>query len=54
MGALEIVADKKTKAPFDLAAVGAGNRVYNHAVERGLFIRNMLATMVAAQKARLT
>ena len=24
MGALEIVADKKTKAPFDLAAVGAG------------------------------
>jgi 4-aminobutyrate---pyruvate transaminase len=41
MGALEIVADKKTKAPFDLAAVGAGNRVYNHAVERGLFIRNI-------------
>ncbi|MGZ3341682.1 MAG: aspartate aminotransferase family protein [Reyranella sp.] len=41
MGALEIVADKKTKAPFDLVAVGAGNRVYNHAVERGLFIRNM-------------
>ena len=34
MGALEIVADKKTKAPFDLATVGAGNRVYNHAVER--------------------
>src|SRR4029078_5217806 len=25
MGALEIVADKKTKAPFDLATVGAGN-----------------------------
>jgi 4-aminobutyrate--pyruvate transaminase len=41
MGALEIVADKKTKASFDLVAVGAGNRVYNHAVERGLFIRNM-------------
>jgi 4-aminobutyrate---pyruvate transaminase len=41
MGALEIVADKKTKAAFDLAAVGAGNRVYNHAVARGLFIRNM-------------
>jgi 4-aminobutyrate--pyruvate transaminase len=41
MGALEIVADKKTKAPFDLATVGAGNRVYNHAVARGLFIRNM-------------
>jgi 4-aminobutyrate---pyruvate transaminase len=41
VGALEIVADKKTKAPFDLVAVGAGNRVYNHAVERGLFIRNM-------------
>src|SRR5580692_4864353 len=41
MGALEIVADKKTKAPFDLAAVGAGNRVYNHAVERGLFIRDI-------------
>jgi 4-aminobutyrate--pyruvate transaminase len=41
MGALEIVADKKTKAPFDLVAVGAGLRVYNHAVARGLFIRNM-------------
>jgi 4-aminobutyrate--pyruvate transaminase len=41
MGALEIVADKKTKAAFDLATVGAGNRVYNHAVARGLFIRNM-------------
>jgi 4-aminobutyrate--pyruvate transaminase len=41
MGALEIVADKKTKTPFDLVAVGAGLRVYNHAVARGLFIRNM-------------
>ena len=41
MGALEIVADKKTKTPFDLVTVGAGNRVYNHAVARGLFIRNM-------------
>ena len=41
VGALEVVADKKTKAPFDLATVGAGTRVYNHAVERGLFIRNM-------------
>jgi 4-aminobutyrate--pyruvate transaminase len=41
MGTLEVVADKKTKAPFDLAAVGAGNRVYNHAVERGLFIRDI-------------
>ena len=35
IGALEIVADKKTKAAFDLVAVGAGNRVYNHAVARG-------------------
>src|SRR5215471_1766340 len=41
VGALEIVADKKTKTPFDLVAVGAGNRVYNHAVAQGLFIRNM-------------
>ena len=41
MGALEVVADKRTKAPFDAVAVGAGNRVYNHAVERGLFIRNI-------------
>jgi 4-aminobutyrate--pyruvate transaminase len=40
-GALEVVADKKTKASFDMAAVGAGNRVYNHATARGLFIRNM-------------
>jgi 4-aminobutyrate--pyruvate transaminase len=42
VGALEIVADKKTKAPFELGAMGAaGTKVYNHAVERGLFIRNM-------------
>jgi 4-aminobutyrate--pyruvate transaminase len=42
MGAIEIVGDKKTKAPLDLGAPGAaGLRVYNHAVERGLFIRNM-------------
>ena len=40
-GALEVVKDKKTKEAFDLATVGAGNRVYNHAVARGLFIRNM-------------
>jgi 4-aminobutyrate--pyruvate transaminase len=40
-GALEIVADKKTRTSFDAVAVGAGNRVYNAAVERGLFIRNM-------------
>jgi 4-aminobutyrate--pyruvate transaminase len=40
-GALEIVADKKSKTAFDLVAVGAGNRVYNHATARGLFIRNM-------------
>jgi 4-aminobutyrate--pyruvate transaminase len=42
MGALEVVADKKTKAPFDIGAPGAaGTKVYNHAVARGLFIRNM-------------
>ena len=41
VGALEIVADKKTKAPFDLATVGAGTRVSNHAQARGLFVRNM-------------
>ena len=42
MGAIEIVADKKTKAPFEIGAVGAaGTKVYNHAVARGLFIRNM-------------
>ena len=35
------MADKKTKTAFDLVKVGAGNRVYNHAVARGLFIRNM-------------
>ena len=42
IGALEIVADKKTKARV---RPGRGRRrqlsVYNHAVERGLFIRNM-------------
>ncbi|MDP1966788.1 MAG: aminotransferase class III-fold pyridoxal phosphate-dependent enzyme, partial [Reyranella sp.] len=41
VGALEIVADKKTKAAFDLATVGAGNRVSNHAQALGLFVRNM-------------
>jgi 4-aminobutyrate--pyruvate transaminase len=40
-GALELVADKKTKASFDLASVGAGNRVSNHAQARGLLVRNM-------------
>ncbi len=39
--ALEVVKDKKTKEAFDLATVGAGLKVYNQAVERGLFIRNM-------------
>jgi len=41
MGAIEIVADKKTKASFDLATVGAGLKVANHAQARGLFVRNM-------------
>ena len=36
-----MVKDKKTKEAFDLPSVGAGNKVYNHAVTRGLFIRNM-------------
>jgi 4-aminobutyrate--pyruvate transaminase len=40
-GALEVVKDKKTKEAFDLVSVGAGLKVYNHAVARGLFIRNM-------------
>jgi 4-aminobutyrate--pyruvate transaminase len=40
-GAIELVADKKTKTAFDLVAVGAGNRVSNHAQARGLFVRNM-------------
>jgi len=40
-GALEVVKDKKTKEAFDLATVGAGLKVYNQAVARGLFIRNM-------------
>ncbi len=41
VGALEIVSDKKTKTPFDLATVGAGLRVTTHAQARGLFVRNM-------------
>src|SRR5947209_18275790 len=40
-GALEVVKDKKTKEAFDPVADGAGLKVYNHAVQRGLFIRNM-------------
>ena len=42
VGALEIVADKKTRASFDIGAPGAaGTRVANHAQARGLFVRNM-------------
>jgi 4-aminobutyrate--pyruvate transaminase len=41
MGAIEIVADKKTKTSFDLATVGAGLRAANHAQALGLFVRNM-------------
>ena len=32
---------RRPRQPFDLVAVGASNRVYNHSVERGLFIRNI-------------
>ena len=42
VGALEIVADKKTKAAFELGAVGvAGTKVANHAQAIGLLVRNM-------------
>jgi 4-aminobutyrate--pyruvate transaminase len=40
MGAIEIVADKKTKASFE-PAVAAGLKVANHAQAIGLFVRNM-------------
>ena len=43
VGALEIVANKKTKAPFDIGGVAgaAGTRVANNAQARGLLVRNM-------------
>ncbi len=42
VGALEIVADKKTRAPFDIGAPGAaGTKVATHAQARGLLVRNM-------------
>ena len=42
VGALELVADKKTKAPFDIGAPGAaGTKVANHAQALGLLVRNM-------------
>ena len=41
MGAIEIVADKKTKTSFDLPTVGAGLKVATHAQALGLFVRNM-------------
>jgi 4-aminobutyrate--pyruvate transaminase len=40
MGAIEVVADKKTKASFE-TTVGAGLKVATHAQARGLFVRNM-------------
>jgi 4-aminobutyrate--pyruvate transaminase len=46
-GALEVVKDKKTKEAFDPAADGAGLKVYNQAVQRGLFIRNMAGERIA-------
>ncbi|MDP2330961.1 MAG: aminotransferase class III-fold pyridoxal phosphate-dependent enzyme, partial [Reyranella sp.] len=42
VGALEGVADKKSKAPFEIGSVGAaGTKVANDAQARGLFVRNM-------------
>ena len=43
VGALEIVANKKTKAPFDIGGVpgAAGTKVANNAQARGLLVRNM-------------
>jgi len=41
MGAIEIVADKKTKTSFGLPTVGAGLKVATHAQALGLFVRNM-------------
>nr|WP_296334400.1 aminotransferase class III-fold pyridoxal phosphate-dependent enzyme [Reyranella sp.] len=42
VGALEVVADKKTKAAFEIGAVGAaGTKVANNAQALGLFVRNM-------------
>ena len=42
VGALEVVANKKTKAPFELGGVGvAGTKVANHAQALGLLVRNM-------------
>jgi 4-aminobutyrate--pyruvate transaminase len=40
MGAIEVVADKKTKAAFEPAGA-AGGKIAKHAMEMGLIIRNM-------------
>lgn len=47
MGALEIVADKKTKAPFD-EDVAVGERIATAARERGLIIRPLGTSVVLA------
>jgi len=41
VGAIELVADRKTRVAFDPVAVGVGNRVMRLAMESGLIIRNM-------------
>ncbi|MBM3644866.1 MAG: aspartate aminotransferase family protein [Alphaproteobacteria bacterium] len=41
VGAIELVADRKTRVAFDPVAVGVGNRVMRLAMESGLIIRNI-------------
>jgi len=41
VGAIELVADRKTRVAFDPVAVGVGNRVMRLAMDSGLIIRNM-------------
>ena len=40
VGAIEVVADKKTKAPFEPAGA-AGTKIAKHAMDMGLIVRNM-------------
>jgi putrescine aminotransferase len=50
---IELVADKKTKQPFDLAE-GFGARIWERCVEKGVLIRNLADTFIISPPLTLT
>ena len=50
---IELVADKKTRQPFDLA-LGFGARIWDRCVEKGVLIRNLADTFIISPPLTLT